>query len=886
MNWVSWFNRKRWERRMNAELQFHLDSLIEDYIRQGRNREEAIQRARSQFGSFELAKEECREQRPLHWVDHLRRDLIYAFRSLRRAPVLTLAVILTVALAIGANTAIFSVFEGAILQPLPYANPDQLAVLMLYNRNLNHPTYLSYPDFLDWRQSARSFQQIAAVQTIKNFDLTNPGTPEHLEGLEVSSNFFSTLGEDLQLGRALSGEEDVAGGAASVVISDRLWRDRFSASPAVLGKTITLDAVDYSIVGVLPAGFYFNGLRADVYTSIARDTLLDRGDRTIHNILCIGRLNPGISVQQALADLKIVQQRIDELHPDTERGQSALVQPLKEFVVGNIGHTVGLLMGAVGLLLLIACANIANLLLARSTVRIREFAIRSALGASKPQIIRLLIVESLLLSVAGGVLGLALAKWGLPALLMLAPGGVPRAEDISVNTAVMLFALIISTAVGITFGFIPALPMSRLDLQRRLNRSGRNTTNQSQAPRRVLVVLQVALTLVLLVGASLLLRTIFNLSSVNPGFDPQNVVTFQVGLSPSVSSSPSKVRNIYRELVDRISALPGVQKAEITGLVPFGNNSNEGPFWFRSHPAVSMAELPRAIYYPIGPDYFATMKIPLLRGRPLTHADTLDSERVVVIDDRMARTYFRDGDPIGQPLTMPHWGAASNVDFRIVGVVGHAEQYGLDGVLGNKPQIYFSVYQLPDDGIMIFRGLLTFAVRTPQGIATLKPAITNAVHKSGSDEPVYNFRTMQDVVTGSMGRQRFATILLGAFASLGLVLACVGTYGMIAYSTAQRANEIGIRVALGAKSSSILWLVIKQGLALAFTGIMIGAFAVLILARALSSFSDLLYGVRASDPATIGAVSLLLVTTTLVASYVPARRAARTDPLVSLRNEC
>lgn len=885
MSCFSRFARRRWESRMEAELQFHLESLIEEYIRQGCNREEAIQRARSQFGGLELAKEECRDQRPMQWLDHLFRDLMYAFRSLKMAPVLTLAVILTMTLAIGANTAIFSVFDGVMLRPLPYASPDQLAVLTLYNRNLKHPTYLSYPDFLDWQQNARSFQQIAAVQTIKGFDLTNPGLPEHLEGLEVSSNFFSTLGEPLQIGRALSVEEDNPGGAASVIISDRLWRGRFSANPAVLGNTITLDAVDYSIVGVLPPGFYFNGLHADVYTSIARDTLLDRSDRTIHNILCIGRLNPGISVSQALAEMNIVQQHIAGLHPDTERGQGALVQSLKQVVIGDAGHTVAFLEAAVGLLLLIACANVANLLFARSTVRTREFAIRSALGATKLQIIRQLTVESLLLSVSGGVFGLAVAKWSLPALLMLAPGGVPRADNISVNTSVLLFALIISIATGFIFGVIPAISMPKVDLQSRLNESGRTTTSQSQAPRRVLVILQVALTLVLLVGAGLLLRTVFNLSSVNPGFDPQNVVTFQVGLSPLVTSSAPKVRNIYKELVDRVSAIPGVQKAEITGLLPFGNNSNEGPFWFRSYPSLSMAELPRAIYYPVGPDYFATMKIPLLRGRPLADADTIDSERVVVIDERMARTYFRDADPVGQALTMPHWGAARNVDFRIVGVVGHAEQYGLDGVLGNKPQIYFSVYQLPDDGIMIFRGLLTFAVRTPLGVDTLKPTITNAVHQSGSDEPVYNFRTMQDYVTGSMGRQRFAMILLGAFAALALILACVGTYGMVSYSTARRSAEIGIRVALGANSSSILWLVIKQGLGLASIGIIVGASVALILARALSSFADLLYGVRPSDPVTIAGVSLVLAATTLVASYVPARRAARTDALVSLRNE-
>src|SRR6266850_899427 len=883
MRWNSWLNRRRWERQMDAEFQFHLESQINDYVEQGLSRKDAESRARREFGGLDLAKEECREQRPFEWLDHLLRDFRYASRSLRKSPGFTAAAILTLALAIGANTAIFSALEGVVLKPLPYRDPDRLVLVALYNRALKYPTSLSYPDFLDWQRSSRSFEQIAAFRE-QGFDLTSPGAPERVDGKEISSNFFRTFGVDLALGRELSLEEDRIAGPPAVVISNRLWRDRFAGSPTALGKTITLNGAGYTIVGVLRSGFHFNQQQADVYTALGRGNPLFLTDRAVHDTLCVARLHTEVSIDQARAEMNTVQEHVAQLNPDTARGQEAYIVPLKQFVVGDVGRTLLLLLGAVALLLLIACANFANLLLARCAVRKREFAVRLALGASHAQIVRHMVTESVLLSLTGGVLGLGLAKWGLSAALAAIPGSVPRIENIGMNPWVLLFAFGVSTVVGIMFGLLPALKSSKTDPQSGLKDGGRGSAAGHQRMQRVLVLVQIALTLVLLTGASLLFRTIHNLWAVNPGFDARHVITFQVGLSSSVTNTAPKERVAYEQLVERIRHTPRVEAVDITANVLFSGHRNEGAFWLSSQQPASLAEIPRAIYYPVGPDHVNTMKIPLLRGRFFTTADKVDSEKVVVIDSLLARSYFPDGDAVGQTITFPRWGAARNVAFRIVGVVGHVEHYELDGSSGQKPEIYYSFYQLPDEVLQAFSRQVTLAVRTPLDAAAMMPAIRKAVSEAGADQPVYNIQTMQELVSRSMG-QRFPTFLLTAFAVLALVLASVGTYGVISYSTSQRTHEIGIRVALGASRRDVLQMIIGEGVRLGLIGVAIGASAALIFARALPGFSHLLYGIGASDPLTLVGTSFVLMGTAILACYIPARRAARLDPMIALRSE-
>jgi predicted permease len=816
------------------------------------------------------------------------RDSRYASRALRKSPAFAAAAIATLALGIGANTAIFSVLEGVVLDPLPYGQPDRLAIVALYNRSLGYATYLSYPDFLDWRLQSRSFEQIAAF-TNDGFDLTAPGEPEHLGGKEVSANFFRTLDVRLAAGRGFSPDEDQIGGSPTVVISDRLWQDRFGRSRAALGKNLALNGIDHTIVGVLGPGFRFGDRQADVYTPLARRNPMYISDRTVHDILCVARLRPEVSLGQAGAEMNTVQEHIDELNPNTERGLGANVVSLQQSVVGDIGGTLGLLLGAVALVLLIACANVANLLLARSVGRTREFALRLALGASRGQIVRQLLAESVLLSASGGLLGLAIAKGGVGAVLAAAPGSVPRIDNIGVNTPVLLFALGVSAIVGIVFGLFPALKSSKIDVQTGLKEGGRSVAGGRQRAQNILVVLQIALALVLLTGGSLLFRTIRNLWAVNPGFNPRHVITFQVGLSPAVTRTPSRLRIAYQQLVERTRQIPGVEAADITALVPLGRGANEGPFWVGPHQPASMAEIPRAIYYPTGPDYVGTMQIPLLSGRLLRPADNLDSEVVVLVDSLLAHRFFPEQNAVGRSITIPHWGAAQNVPARIAGVVGHVEHYGLDGSMGEKPQIYFSLYQLPDEAWPVFRGEITLAVRTRfflgRDAASFMPALRNAVQQAGGDQPVYNVRTMQELVSESMGRQRFPMLLLVSFAILALLLAFVGIYGVISYSTVRRVNEIGIRMALGAVKWDVVRMVVGQGLRLAFIGVAFGIGAAMLLTRAFSQFSHLLYGVRASDPSILIAVSAMLIGAAGLACYLPARRAASLEPTAALRQE-
>jgi predicted permease len=665
----------------------------------------------------------------------LLREFRYAVRSLSRTPGFSLAAILILALGIGANTAIFSLFERVVLAPLPYHDPDRLVVLALYNRTLKFVSYLSYPDFLDWERMSRSFEHIAVFKR-EGFDLTSPGEPEHVDAMEVSSGFFVTLGDHLALGRDLSPDEDRAGGPPAVIISDRLWRDRFRASPGALGKAIRLNGAGYTVIGILRPGFRFGTEPADVYAALGRDPLYSmyRNDRTVHDIGAIGRLRPGVTRDEAQAEMNAVQDNIDAANPTTEHGLGTYVAPLKEFFIGDVDRTLFLLLGAVALVLLIACANVANLLLARSAARTRDFAIRLSLGASRAQITRHLIVESMLLALTGGTLGLAFSKAGVTLALAVLPGGVPRAGNIGLNASVLLFAFGMSILVALLFSLLPAMKASNTDVYSGLKEGGRNLAGAHHRTQRVLVIVQIAIAFVLLAACSLLFRTIHNLLAVNPGFDPQHVVTFQVGLS-STADTAAKIRTGYQDLLDRVRRIPAVQSADITALVPMGQGANEGPFWTGPHQPGSMAEIPRAIYYPVGPEYFRTMRIPLVRGRLLASTDTIDSELVIVIDTVLARTYFGDRDPVGQIITVPHWGAARNVPFRIAGVVGHVKHYGLGAPVAEKPQIYYCFYQLPNDAVPFFRAEVSLAVRMAAGTAAILPAIRRASTRRAAISP-------------------------------------------------------------------------------------------------------------------------------------------------------
>ena len=805
-----------------------------------------------------------------------------AIRTLARSPGFAIIAILTLALGIGANTAIFSVVQSVVLAPLPFDQPDRLVWIRENSMALKREMSVSYPDFRDWQIRAGSFQKIAAVRYL-GFDLTGPGTPEHVDGHQISAGFFSTLGVKPTLGREFSPQEDRHNGPPVVIISNRMWKNRFAGNPNVLGAPITLDGVGYSIIGILPSEFqlWISANDPDVYTPLGQGNPFFINDRTFHTVLCIARLRPGVTVAQASAEMSAMESGLRQIYPAADRGVEAEVVPLKQEIVGDTRQTLLLLLGAVGLVLLIACANVANLLLARSVARTREFAIRLALGAGRARIVFQLVSESVLLSLAGGVLGLVVAKWALSPALTSMASALPRGGRIGVNIPVLVFTFAISMVVGILFGLGPALKGANTDLQPALKEGTRGSAGGQHRAQGVLVVVQMALTLVLLTGASLLFRTVHNLWQVNPGFDTQRLITFKVGLSPAATRTGESMRATYQQLIDRIRQVPGVQSADLTTLVPLSQSSNAGPFWIGNVEPNYVSEAPRALYYETGVDYLRAMGLPLLRGRFFTPEDTTKSEPVIVIDSVLARTYFPNRNPVGQTITVGHWRPA-----RIIGVVAHARHWGLgDRNLYTQNQIYISFYQLPDESVPLFRGDITVIVRTPLDTAAMVDAIKPVVYGVDSGQPIYNVRTMQEIVARSMTSERLIMTLLGAFAGLALLLATIGIYGVISYSMSRRAREIGIRMALGAEKKDVLRAVIKQGLRLAVTGVALGAMVAIILTRVLASFSHLLYGVRAEDPLTFLAVALVLIGAAVLASYIPARRAAKVDPIVALRYE-
>jgi len=876
------FRKERVTQKLDEELNGFLEMAAEEKTKQGMSRKDAIREVRLERGSLEVTKELVRSSGWESFIEALWQDLRFGARVLRKNPGFAAVAVLTLALGIGANTAMFSVVEGVLLAPLQYFHPDRL--VMVWENNPRFPrVWVSYPNFRDWQHSAHSFQQMAAGMD-QGVDLTAPGAPEHVNGKEISAGFFGTLGVELPLGREFSSEEDRQGGTPVAIISDRLWKNRFEGSRDVLGKYVTLDGVDYRVVGVLPPGFSLGHQYADVFMPLGRSDPLILNDRAAHDgIFCIARLQPGVTLSQGQAEMSTIQNGLDQLYRDANRDLGIYIEPLKQVVVGDAGTMLLLLLGAVGFVLLIACANVANLLLARSAARAREFAVRSALGASRARMVRQLLTESVLLSLAGAVLGLLIAVFGVKSLLAAVPESLPRSENIGVSAPVLLFALGASIAVGILFGLAPALKSWNADPQGSLKEGGRGSTSAHHRAQSGLVIVQMALTLVLLVGAGLLFQTIRHLWDVNPGFDTQNLITFKVGVSHSLTKTASSTRIAYQQLIERIRQIPGVLAADFTDTVPLSGQGGTMPFWIGSQKPASLQGAPRLAMFLTGPDYLRTMGIPLLRGRFFTSEDTTKSPCVMVIDSVFAHNYFSDRNPLDQTLSA---GFSPVGPCRIVGVVGHVKQWALDDSSTYIQNLaYFPLYQDPDQWVPLNYPGTTIVVRTPLEPVTVIPTIKAAVYGAGSDQPVYSVHTMQQIVSESMSGQRFPMIVLGTFAGLALLLASIGIYGVISYSVTQRVHEIGIRMALGADKRDVFRMVVGQGLALALVGLAIGVVAALILTRLLSSFSLLLYGVGASDPLTFTIVSVMLILVAVLACYIPARRAVRVDPMVALRYE-
>ncbi|MGP0070546.1 MAG: ADOP family duplicated permease [Bryobacteraceae bacterium] len=870
------------EDRLDRELQFHVDQLAAKYIKQGMSEAEARRKARQEFGGMQQVKEECRDARGTLWIESTLQDIRFALRTLRKSPALAIAVIGTLALGIGANTAIFSVLNGVLLRSLPYPDPDRLIILSEGSKeaSLLSAAYLNY---LDWRRLTRTCEGLGAMR-YSPFTLTGSGDTERLWGRLASASLFSVLRVTPVLGRTFRPEEDVPGGNRVVLISESLWTQRFSRDPGILGRTITLNGTAYTVVGVLPASFqfpiHFFNFPDDIAIPLGQDKDPVMKDRNFHpGISVIGRLKPGQTIQSAGAEFAQIGQALAAEYPKSNQGHNIMAAPLKDALVYQVRARLYVLMGAVAFVLLIACANVANLMLARSTARQAEIAMRIALGASRLRIVRQMLTESGVLAFAGGAAGLLLAAVGTNFLAKSAPGVLPRLQEIGVDGRVLAFSLATSLLTGLLFGLAPAIRYSRSDLRT----SGRQIVSGSHRLRDLLVIGEVALALPLLVAGALMIRTIWKLQDVNPGFDPHNVVAMGISLSPAAASTVASIRRAYPELLARLSHLPTVDSAAAVLNLPMGNNDSSAPVWIESRPRPrSQSDMPSVLICPTTPAYLDVMRIPLLRGRFINDHDDATHPSVVVIDEVMARTLFPKKDPIGQRVWFG--GPDEGLPSQIIGIVGHVKHNGLDDDVTAtiRSQTYVPLIQMPAfflniaarDGTVVLR-----AKSNPMGLADAARAAITSIDPG---DAVSNVRSMPEIVSGTLASRRFLLALLGTFASIALLLASVGIYGVISYSVSQRTREIGIRMALGAKRSDILKSIVGQGATLAVAGIAFGIIASFFLTRFISS---LLFGVGNTDPITFSGVAIVLGLVAVLASLLPALRGSRSDPLAALRCE-
>jgi predicted permease len=819
----------------------------------------------------------------------LLQDVRYGFRMLRKSPGFTAVAVLTLALGIGANTALFSVVNGVLLNPLPFPHAEQLVTLHESKPNFDQGS-ISYPNFLDWQKDNHTFSSMAVFRGYA-FTLTGRGDAEQVDAELISADLFSILGVKPLIGRGFLHGEDGIGAPPIALLSEGLWRQKFSASRDIVGQTVALDGKDFTIVGVIPSTFRMltPGFRQkQVYVPVGQWTnpLLTARSAGL-GFHGVARLKDGVSIEQASADMASVTENLSAAFPDADKGIGAKIVPLKQQIVGRVRPYLLVLLGAVGFVLLIACVNVANLLLARSTVRAREFAIRAALGAGQGRIVRLLLTESVLISLVGGTLGVLLAAWGTRAALGVLPAALPRAEEIGLDSRVLLFTLAVSLMAGILAGVAPAMLRGmKADLHDTLKEGGRGISGIRHHAQSAFVVAEMALALMLLVGAGLMLRSLIRLWHVDPGFDSHNVLSFNVSLPPSMNSAtPDALRAKYREIENKFAAIPGVESASLSwGAIPMGLD-DEQLFWLEGQPKpASENDMGWAINYVVSPNYLRTMRIPLLSGRFFTAHDDEHSPRVVVIDDAFARKFYPNQNPIGKRLNIYN-AQTSAGDFyppqvRIIGVVGHVKQWGLDAddVQTLRAEFYFPCMQLPDASV----GGAGVLVRSSQTSTNLFEAIRRANREMSSEQVVYGAETMDQMISGSLAARRFSMILLAVFATLALILASIGIYGVISYMVGQRTHEIGVRMALGAERSDILRMVLATAGKLAAIGVGLGLVAALAVTRLLA---NMLYGIRATDALTFTGVAVLLGVVAVAACCVPARRAAKVDPMIALRYE-
>ena len=858
--------RKRMMEDLDQDIRDFIERETNDNIERGMPPEEARYAALRKFGNAARVKEDTREVWNFVWLEQLWQDMRYGLQQLRRNPGFTGVAALTLALGIGANTAIFSVINAVLLTPLPFPHPDRLVQIWEKDPHIGLDQGVVSPyNFLDWQSQSQDFEAMAAYQH-EHFSLTGGPLPVGLSGRRVSADFFRVLNIRPMLGRDFLAHEDRPGAGHVAIISYSTWQDHLHGDPEIVGKAITLDGESYTVIGVMRADFPSSDLGSDVWITPGFE--LKGLSRSHHGLFAIGRLKPGVTLAAARSEMDTIAKRLAQQYPDTNAQSGILLVPLLEEIVGNTRTALLVLWGAVGLVLLIACANVANLLLSRGIARRREFAVRAALGAARRRLITQLVTESALLASAGGLLGLAAAHWAMGAIVRTA--AIPRAHGIALDVGVLAFTAALSILTGAVFGLAPAFASSSLDLNSALKETG-GVMEASAVRSRLrggLVVAEIALSVVLLAGAGLLIKSLWLLGRVSPGFNPKDVLAARLSLPDLKYPQGIERAALFKRVIERLEAIPGVASVGGVNDLPFSGSETSTSFDIEGMPLRSAGEIRLADRRDISPGYFNAMGIPLLKGREFTDQDNGDSPSVIIINQDLARKYWPAGDPLGRRIRL------YGNDCEIVGIVGDVKL--LDLTAQDKPELYLPSAQSGSPPWMFF------AIRSRIGTESLIASVRNAVRDVVPDEPLYGVGTLEERVEASTAPRRLNALLLGVFAALALLLSTIGTYGVIAYSVAQRTRELGIRMALGAERADLLRMVTREGLALAGVGIALGIAAALGLTQFLAS---LLFSVRPADPLTFVSVSVLLVAVALVSSYIPARRATKVDPMVALRYE-
>jgi len=869
--------RSRAENEMDTELRFHVETYAEDLIRRGVPEEEAQRRARVEFGGIQNTKENCRDARGANIVESFFQDLRYAARSMRRSPGFAAVAVIALALGIGANAAVFSVVNAVLLRPLAYKDSERLVTIL--HRGSDPVAVANY---FDWRDESRSFETMAAAD-FWTPNLTGSDPPEHLWGLLVTQNTFPMLGVQPLMGRWFAVGEDLKGAEHEVILSARLWKRRFNSDPSILGKTITLNGEAYTMVGIMPPEFKFAPFWATHAELWAPNALGDPGQTRDGNHLRIfARLKHGVTLAQSQAEISAITARLEKQYPGTNR--EVRVTSLREKVVGKIETPLLVFLGAVGFVLLIACANVAHMLLARSAARQKEIAVRTALGAGRMRLVRQFLTENLLLSTIGGAAGLLLAVWGTRALVALSPADIPRLDSVTIDARVVLFLIGISVLTSVFFGLAPAMHASAVNLSDTLKESGRGTSEGMRRNRfrNFLVASEFALALMLLIGAGLMIRSFSALQSVDAGFNPHNVLSMIVSVGGSKEAAPGHRAIFYQQLLDRVRTIPGVESAGGINHLPLIGDMWGWPFRIEGQPKSLPGESPSGVYRIVTPGYFQTMRLPLLRGRDITTDDNAGAPGIVIINARAASRYWPGEDAVGKRVSFANDKNKNPIWLTVIGIAADAKQG--DWIGKPYPEVYLAAFQNHDfiDSPESHFAYITLVVRAAGDPGPLASVIKENVWSFDRNLPVSQMVTMDGVIADANAESRFEMLLLGMFAVVALALAAVGIYGVMSYSVTRRTHEIGIRVSLGASRINILMLVVKQGMILALIGSSVGIAGALLLSRLMTK---LLYGVRPNDPITFATVTVILMIVAFVASYIPARRAMRVDPMVALRHE-